>query len=172
MRQRADGQSAIGQVEQPQICKRVTLCESFVRRIAFHVHDFLHHQRILARLTASLIMSRAMSEGVAVVGALAGCVSVRVIVIVTVLVTMIVAVLVTMRGVRSMRVNQRATRVRRLLELFLQPAHHLVQPHSITSSDAPTYGARSILLITSRSERMIPGPPLRGILSPSATSIT
>src|SRR5271156_6873596 len=84
-------------------------------------------------------MSRATSEGVAVVGALAGSVSVRVIVIVTVLVTVLVtmivavlvAVLVTMRGVRSMRVNQRATRVRRLLKLFLQPAHHAVQPHSI-----------------------------------------
>ena len=37
---------------------------------------------------------------------------------------------------------------------------------------APTYGARSILLMTSRSERMMPGPPLRGIFSPSATSIT
>src|ERR1700730_15894187 len=43
---------------------------------------------------------------------------------------------------------------------------------SIFSSDAPTYGARSILLITSRSERVMPGPPLEGILSPAATSIT
>jgi hypothetical protein len=43
---------------------------------------------------------------------------------------------------------------------------------SITSRDAPTKGARSILLITSRSERVMPGPPLRGILSPPATSIT
>jgi hypothetical protein len=33
---------------------------------------------------------------------------------------------------------------------------------SITSSDAPTYGARSILLMTSRSDFVIPGPPLRG----------
>src|SRR6185436_6948671 len=40
---------------------------------------------------------------------------------------------------------------------------------SITSSDAPTAGARSILLMTSRSDRVIPGPPLRGILSPAAT---
>ena len=32
---------------------------------------------------------------------------------------------------------------------------------------APTSGARSILLMTSRSERVMPGPPLRGILSPA-----
>jgi hypothetical protein len=43
---------------------------------------------------------------------------------------------------------------------------------SITSSEAPTIGARSVLLITSRSDRVIPGPPLRGILSPAATSMT
>jgi glycosyltransferase involved in cell wall biosynthesis len=42
----------------------------------------------------------------------------------------------------------------------------------ITARLAPTNGARSILLITSRSERVMPGPPLRGILSPAATSIT
>ena len=39
-------------------------------------------------------------------------------------------------------------------------------------SEAPTSGARSILLITSKSERVMPGPPLRGILSPAETSIT
>jgi uncharacterized protein len=43
---------------------------------------------------------------------------------------------------------------------------------SITSSEAPTRGARSILLMTSRSLFVMPGPPLRGILSPAATSIT
>jgi hypothetical protein len=43
---------------------------------------------------------------------------------------------------------------------------------SITPRLAPKTGAKSILLITSRSERVIPGPPLRGIFSPSATSIT
>src|SRR5581483_12379447 len=43
---------------------------------------------------------------------------------------------------------------------------------AITARSAPTWGARSILLMTSRSERRIPGPPLRGIFSPSATSIT
>src|SRR5580704_220568 len=43
---------------------------------------------------------------------------------------------------------------------------------SITSRLAPTKGARSILLMTSKSERVMPGPPLRGILSPAATSMT
>ena len=38
---------------------------------------------------------------------------------------------------------------------------------SITSSQAPTCGARSVLLMISRSERVTPGPPLRGILSPA-----
>src|SRR5699024_8231236 len=33
---------------------------------------------------------------------------------------------------------------------------------SITARSAPTWGARSILLITSRSLCVIPGPPLRG----------
>ena len=37
---------------------------------------------------------------------------------------------------------------------------------------APTSGARSVLLMTRRSERVMPGPPLRGILSPAATSMT
>src|SRR5258707_1250776 len=43
---------------------------------------------------------------------------------------------------------------------------------SITASEAPTCGARSILLMTRRSDRVMPGPPLDGILSPAATSIT
>src|SRR6185437_4122271 len=43
---------------------------------------------------------------------------------------------------------------------------------SMTSNEAPTWGARSILLITSRSERVMPGPPFDGIFSPAATSIT
>ena len=43
---------------------------------------------------------------------------------------------------------------------------------SITDKSAPTKGAKSILLITKRSDRVIPGPPFRGILSPAATSIT
>ena len=38
--------------------------------------------------------------------------------------------------------------------------------------EAPTSGARSILLMTSRSDRVMPGPPLRGIFSPAETSIT
>ena len=51
-------------------------------------------------------------------------------------------------------------------------AAHPSASRAIISRDAPTIGARSILLITSRSERVMPGPPLRGILSPAATSIT
>jgi len=43
---------------------------------------------------------------------------------------------------------------------------------AITAKSAPTNGARSILLITKRSDLVMPGPPLRGILSPAATSIT
>src|SRR5262249_11339865 len=43
---------------------------------------------------------------------------------------------------------------------------------SITCRSAPTNEAKSILFITRRSERVMPGPPLRGILSPAATSIT
>ena len=41
-----------------------------------------------------------------------------------------------------------------------------------TSRSAPTASARSTLLITSRSDCVTPGPPLRGTLSPPATSIT
>src|SRR6266700_4107708 len=48
----------------------------------------------------------------------------------------------------------------------------ILESRSITIRSAPTYGARSVLLITSRSERVIPGPPLRGTLSPPATSMT
>ena len=43
---------------------------------------------------------------------------------------------------------------------------------AITSSEAPTIGARSILLITRRSDLVMPGPPFLGILSPAATSMT
>src|ERR1700759_492812 len=43
---------------------------------------------------------------------------------------------------------------------------------SIFSREAPTCGARSILLMTNRSDRVMPGPPLDGILSPAATSMT
>jgi hypothetical protein len=43
---------------------------------------------------------------------------------------------------------------------------------SITARFASTRRAKSILLIIRRSERAMPGPPLRGIFSPSATSIT
>src|SRR5580692_12253471 len=43
---------------------------------------------------------------------------------------------------------------------------------SMTSRLAPTNGAKSILLMTRRSERVMPGPPFLGILSPAATSMT
>ena len=43
---------------------------------------------------------------------------------------------------------------------------------SICSSSTPTWGARSILLTTRRSQRSRPGPFLRGISSPPATSMT
>ena len=46
------------------------------------------------------------------------------------------------------------------------------ESRSMTSSEAPTCGARSILLMMRRSERVTPGPPLRGILSPAETSMT
>ena len=46
------------------------------------------------------------------------------------------------------------------------------ESRAMTSRLAPTCGARSILLMTSRSDRVTPGPPLRGILSPPDTSIT
>src|ERR687885_736926 len=62
--------------------------------------------------------------------------------------------------------------LRRLLKTTGRSPRARPASRSITSSDAPTCGARSILLMTRRSERAIPGPPLRGILSPAATSIT
>ena len=37
------------------------------------------------------------------------------------------------------------------------------ESEAITSREAPTSGARSVLLITSRSERVTPGPPFLGI---------
>jgi hypothetical protein len=41
----------------------------------------------------------------------------------------------------------------------------------ITTRLAPTSGARSILLITKKSDFVIPGPPFLGILSPAETSL-
>ena len=43
---------------------------------------------------------------------------------------------------------------------------------AIVSSDAPTASASSVLLMTSKSAWVTPGPPLRGILSPPQTSMT
>src|SRR3989475_13272527 len=48
----------------------------------------------------------------------------------------------------------------------------ILESRSITFRSAPTYDARSVFFITSRSERVITGPPLRGILSSPATSMT
>src|SRR5437773_9317696 len=46
------------------------------------------------------------------------------------------------------------------------------ESRAMIQRSAPTCGARSVLLMTSRSDRVTPGPPLRGILSPPDTSIT
>ena len=46
------------------------------------------------------------------------------------------------------------------------------ESRSITPRSAPTSGARSVLLMTSRSDCVMPGPPFRGILSPPETSMT
>ena len=48
----------------------------------------------------------------------------------------------------------------------------LAASRAMTSRSAPTASARSILLMTRRSDCVTPGPPLRGTLSPPATSIT
>src|SRR5215813_4362950 len=61
---------------------------------------------------------------------------------------------------------------RRLLNTKGRVPRMRLASRSMTASEAPTWGARSILLITSRSERVMPGPPLDGILSPAATSMT
>src|SRR5699024_800815 len=42
---------------------------------------------------------------------------------------------------------------------------------SITDRSAPTYGARSVLLMTKKSDLIMPWPALRGIFSPWATSM-
>src|SRR6266700_318775 len=60
---------------------------------------------------------------------------------------------------RSVNTNGRGPRMR-------------LASRSMTSSEAPTCGARSILLMTRRSERVMPGPPLEGSLSAAATSMT
>src|SRR5580693_5075859 len=107
MRECADGKSAIGQMEQPKICKLVGLSESLVRRMEFHVHEYLSCGRTSACVVASLIMFRA----------------VRVTMLMIVILSMTAAVLVTMRGVGSVCINQRTARLGRMIELFLQPVH-------------------------------------------------
>src|ERR1700730_11986537 len=61
---------------------------------------------------------------------------------------------------------------RRLLNTKGLATHMRLASRSITSSEAPTCAARSTLLMTRRSERVMPGLPLEGILSPAATSMT
>ena len=48
----------------------------------------------------------------------------------------------------------------------------IAQSYGIDMSMADQIKMMLILLITSKSDLVIPGPPLRGILSPAATSIT
>ena len=52
------------------------------------------------------------------------------------------------------------------------PPRTAAESRRMTSRSAPTIGARSVLLTTSRSAAVTPGPPLRGTLSPPATSMT
>src|SRR5438034_1213784 len=58
---------------------------------------------------------------------------------------------------------------RRLLNTNGRVPRMRLASRSMTASEAPTCGARSILLITSRSERGMPGPPL---VSPAAGQTT
>src|SRR3954469_17049697 len=60
----------------------------------------------------------------------------------------------------------------RLVKITGLPPRTAAASRAITFRSAPTLGARSILLITSRSLRVTPGPPFRGTLSPPATSTT
>src|SRR5258708_3329458 len=61
---------------------------------------------------------------------------------------------------------------RALVGITGRPSRTRLASASIGASSTPTYGARSILLTTSRSHRNSPGPRLRGISPPPATSIT
>src|SRR5271154_1973994 len=72
-----------------------------------------------ASVIASLISSRAAGMRVSIA------------VLLAVLVVVTVAVLMTMRRVRSVCINQRAARVRRMMEFFFEPAHHAVESHTI-----------------------------------------
>ncbi len=54
----------------------------------------------------------------------------------------------------------------------LSPRIPPLESRSMTPRSALTYGARSVLLMTRMSDCEIPGPFLRGILSPAATSMT
>lgn len=52
------------------------------------------------------------------------------------------------------------------------PSLILPASRSITPKSAPTISAKSVLFTINRSDCVIPGPPLRGILSPPETSIS
>ena len=69
-------------------------------------------------------------------------------------------------GGRARRLAQRERRPRG------SPPRRAVASRASRSTSEPTNGARSVLLMTSRSARAIPGPPLRGMSSPPATSMT
>src|SRR5262245_61140856 len=83
----------------------------------------------------------------------------------------------------SSRSNSRSRRIRSTSAWMPSPVLQLVnrngfspritrESRAITSRLAPTCGARSVLLMTRMSDCVIPGPFLRGILSPAATSMT
>ena len=52
------------------------------------------------------------------------------------------------------------------------PSRIVAASRRMTSSEAPTCGARSVLLMTSRSDCETPGPPLRGTLSALLSTAT
>jgi hypothetical protein len=62
--------------------------------------------------------------------------------------------------------------VLQLLSSTGRPRRTSFASFTIKSTLAPTKGARSVLLMTSRSERMMPRSRLRGMSSPPAVSIT
>ncbi len=62
--------------------------------------------------------------------------------------------------------------VRALVARIGRPSRTARASASMASRSTPTNGARSVLLTTSKSQRSTPGPRLRGMSSPPATSIT
>ena len=76
---------------------------------------------------------------------------------------------------RCLRANLMGRAARGDLAALLA-VHRAAEPEvdlpTILARSAPTYDARSVLLTTSSPQRIRPGPRLRGILSPPATSMT